>query len=71
MTRPALSARAHDYRFTVYALNTFFGSSLPDNPRLLQALAAIARTCHRQGHADGQGTALTEARLVPQSDYCQ
>jgi Raf kinase inhibitor-like YbhB/YbcL family protein len=32
----------HNYRFTVYALNTFFGNSLPANARLLQALTTIA-----------------------------
>jgi Raf kinase inhibitor-like YbhB/YbcL family protein len=47
----------HNYRFTVYALNTFFGKSLPTNPRLLQALSAIAP------HVTARGT-LT-ARALP------
>jgi Raf kinase inhibitor-like YbhB/YbcL family protein len=39
---PCPRGGAHDYRFTVYALNTFFGTTLPANPRLLQALTTIA-----------------------------
>jgi Raf kinase inhibitor-like YbhB/YbcL family protein len=50
----------HDYRFTIYALNTFLGTSLPSDPRLLQALEAIAP------HVTARGT-LT-ARACPPSD---
>jgi len=45
----------HDYRFTVYALNTSFGKSLPANPRLLQALSAIAP------HVTARGTWTVKA----------
>ena len=54
---PCPAGGSHNYRFTVYALNTFFGSSLPTNPRLLQALSAIAP------HVTARGT-LT-ARAAP------
>jgi phosphatidylethanolamine-binding protein (PEBP) family uncharacterized protein len=33
----------HTYRFTVYALNTFFGRALPQSPRLLLAWTSIAK----------------------------
>jgi Raf kinase inhibitor-like YbhB/YbcL family protein len=33
----------HDYRFTVYALNTFFGTTLPRSPQLLSAWTTIAK----------------------------
>jgi Raf kinase inhibitor-like YbhB/YbcL family protein len=33
----------HKYRLTVYALNTFFGNSLPDKAPLLQAWSTIAK----------------------------
>jgi phosphatidylethanolamine-binding protein (PEBP) family uncharacterized protein len=39
---PCPRGSAHSYRFTVYALNTSFGTTLPANPRLLQALTTIA-----------------------------
>jgi len=47
----------HNYRFTVYALNTFFGTSLPASPRLLQALETIAP------HVTARGTVT--ARALP------
>jgi phosphatidylethanolamine-binding protein (PEBP) family uncharacterized protein len=46
----------HDYRFTVYALNTFFGSALPQNPQLLPAWTAIAK------HVIARGTLTVVAR---------
>ena len=45
----------HTYRFTVYALNTFFGTSLPQNPQLLQAWSAIA------AHVTARGTLTAKA----------
>ena len=47
----------HRYRFTVYALNTFFGSSLPKKPQLLQAWTTIAK------HVIARGTMT--ARALP------
>ena len=47
----------HNYRFTIYALNTFFGSRLPAHPQLLQAWTTIAQ------HVIARGT-LT-ARALP------
>ncbi len=52
---PCPHGRPHHYRFTVYALNTSFGKSLPDNPRLLQALEAIAP------HVTARGTLTAKA----------
>jgi Raf kinase inhibitor-like YbhB/YbcL family protein len=49
----------HNYRFTVYALNTSFGTSLAGSPRLLQALTTIAP------HVTARGT-LT-ARALPEA----
>ncbi len=46
----------HDYRFTVYALNTFFGTSLPQNPQLLSAWTTIAK------HVIARGTLTVLAR---------
>ena len=46
----------HDYRFTVYALNTFFGSALPQNPQLLSAWTTIAK------HVIARGTLTVVAR---------
>ena len=45
----------HKYRFTVYALDTFFGKSLPSQPQLLQALTAIAQ------HVIARGTLTATA----------
>jgi Raf kinase inhibitor-like YbhB/YbcL family protein len=45
----------HNYRFTVYALNTFFDNSLPAGPRLLQALTTIAP------HVTARGTVTVKA----------
>jgi Raf kinase inhibitor-like YbhB/YbcL family protein len=53
---PCPRGAAHNYRFTVYALNTFFGSSLPANPGLLQALSAIAP------HVTARGTLTAKAQ---------
>jgi Raf kinase inhibitor-like YbhB/YbcL family protein len=52
---PCPSGSPHDYRFTVYALNTFFGSSLPKKPQLLQAWTAIAK------HVIARGTLTAKA----------
>jgi Raf kinase inhibitor-like YbhB/YbcL family protein len=46
----------HDYRFTVYALNTFLGSALPQNPQLLSAWTSIAK------HVIARGTLTVVAR---------
>lgn len=52
---PCPIGSSHSYRFTVYALNTFFGKSLPGNPRLLQAWSAIA------AHVTARGTLTAKA----------
>jgi Raf kinase inhibitor-like YbhB/YbcL family protein len=49
-TPPCPVGAPHKYRFTVYALNTYFGSSLPNHARLLQAWTTIA------AHVLGRGT---------------
>ena len=54
---PCPSRSDNKYRFTVYALNTYLGSSLPHNAKLLQAWTMIA------SHVIGRGT-LT-ARALP------
>jgi Raf kinase inhibitor-like YbhB/YbcL family protein len=58
---PCPKGKAHSYRFTVYALNTFFGNSLPPHPRLLQALIAIAP------HVTARGTLTARAQAGPAS----
>jgi len=40
---PCPAGTKHSYRFTVYALNTFFGSALPANSPLLTAWTMIAQ----------------------------
>jgi Raf kinase inhibitor-like YbhB/YbcL family protein len=45
----------HNYRFTVYALNTFLGSALARNPQLLTAWTTIAR------HVIARGTLTAHA----------
>jgi len=45
----------HGYRFTVYALNTFFGSSLPAGSQLLSAWTMIAQ------HVIARGTYTAHA----------
>ena len=52
---PCPKGKAHNYRFTVYALDTSLGSSLPAHPRLLQALTAIAP------HVTARGTLTAKA----------
>ncbi len=47
----------HSYRFTVYALNTFFNSALPPNSQLLTAWSTIAQ------HVIARGTFT--ARALP------
>jgi len=56
---PCPLGKPHEYRFTVYALNTFFGNALPANPRLLQALTTIAP------HVTARGTHT--ARALPRT----
>jgi Raf kinase inhibitor-like YbhB/YbcL family protein len=53
---PCPVGSAHDYRLTVYALDTFFGSELPQSPRLLSAWTTIAR------HVIARGTLTVVAR---------
>jgi len=52
---PCPTGSDHSYRFTVYALNTYFGSSLPNDPKLLQAWTMIA------SHVIGRGTLTASA----------
>jgi Raf kinase inhibitor-like YbhB/YbcL family protein len=54
-TPPCPVGGPHGYRFSVYALNTSFGSSLPNDARLLQAWTTIA------AHVIGRGTATFRA----------
>lgn len=54
---PCPLGKPHYYRFTVYALNTFFGNTLPANSHLLQALTTIAT------HVTARGTRT--ARALP------
>jgi Raf kinase inhibitor-like YbhB/YbcL family protein len=61
---PCPVGKPHDYRFTVYALNTFFGASLPRSPRLLQALEAIAP------HVTARGTQTAKACPPSVSGSC-
>jgi Raf kinase inhibitor-like YbhB/YbcL family protein len=49
----------HSYRFTVYALNTFFGSALPADSQLLTAWTMIAQ------HVIARGTFTATAPAVP------
>jgi phosphatidylethanolamine-binding protein (PEBP) family uncharacterized protein len=58
---PCPQGSPHNYRFTVYALNTSFGSSLTGSPGLLQVLTAIAP------HVTARGT-LT-ARACPAANF--
>jgi Raf kinase inhibitor-like YbhB/YbcL family protein len=52
---PCPVGKPHNYRFTVYALNTFFGNTLPADSRLLQALTTIA------AHVTARGTHTVRA----------
>jgi Raf kinase inhibitor-like YbhB/YbcL family protein len=52
---PCPRGKSHDYRFTIYALNTSIGASLPASPRLLQALTTIAP------HVTARGTVTVRA----------
>lgn len=61
-TPPCPVGAPHKYRFSVYALNTYFGSSLPDNARLLQAWTTIA------AHVIGRGTVTFTALPGPATD---
>lgn len=54
-TPPCPKGGPHNYRFTVYALNTFFGSKLPTHPQLLQAWTVIAQ------HVLARGTLTAHA----------
>jgi Raf kinase inhibitor-like YbhB/YbcL family protein len=53
---PCPKGSPHAYRFTVYALNTFFSSTLPRNPQLLSAWTTIAK------HVIARGTLTVVAR---------
>ncbi len=48
---PCPRGAAHKYRFTVYALNTLFGRSLPNGVPLLQAWTAISEHVLARGMA--------------------
>jgi Raf kinase inhibitor-like YbhB/YbcL family protein len=52
---PCPAGSPHSYRFTVYALNTFFGSALPANSQLLTAWTMIAQ------HVIARGTFTARA----------
>ncbi len=52
---PCPQGSSHNYRFTIYALNTFFGSRLPTHPQLLQAWTTIAQ------HVIARGTLTAHA----------
>jgi Raf kinase inhibitor-like YbhB/YbcL family protein len=49
----------HEYRFTVYALNTYFNRALPANSPLLTAWTTIAQ------HVIARGTFTATARALP------
>jgi Raf kinase inhibitor-like YbhB/YbcL family protein len=53
---PCPAGSPHRYRFTVYALNTYFGRTLPQSPQLLSAWTTIAR------HVIARGTLPVIAR---------
>jgi len=53
----------HEYRFTVYALNTYFGRALPPNSPLLTAWTTIAQ------HVIARGTLTATARALPGSPH--
>ena len=55
----------HEYRFTVYALNTYFGRALPANSPLLTAWTMIAQ------HVIARGTFTATARALPGSPHDQ
>jgi Raf kinase inhibitor-like YbhB/YbcL family protein len=54
---PCPTVSDNKYRFSVYALNTYFGSSLPNDAKLLDAWSMIA------SHVIGRGTFT--ARALP------
>jgi len=58
---PCPTGHSHKYRFTVYALNKFLGSSLPAHPELLQAWTAIA------AHVIARGTLTAYGKAQPNS----
>jgi phosphatidylethanolamine-binding protein (PEBP) family uncharacterized protein len=62
---PCPRGMPHNYRFTVYALNTSFGTSLPVRPRLLQALTAIAP------HVTARGTLTARACPAHNPSSCR
>jgi Raf kinase inhibitor-like YbhB/YbcL family protein len=59
---PCPTGSAHGYRFSVYALNTYFGSALPDDARLLQAWTTIAMHVIGRGTFTAQAVPLTGGR---------
>jgi Raf kinase inhibitor-like YbhB/YbcL family protein len=60
---PCPVGASHKYRFTIYAVNTFFGRSLPNGATLLQAWTTIA------AHVIARGT--TTAKACPPADRQQ
>lgn len=56
---PCPGTSAHNYRFTVYALNVMLGRALPGHPQLLAAWTAIAR------HVIARGTMTATALPGP------
>ena len=52
---PCPKGSSHSYRFTVYALNTYFGRQLPAHPQLLQTWTTIAQ------HVIARGTLTAHA----------
>jgi len=64
---PCPAGSPHNYRFTVYALNTALGKSLPPDPPLLQTWTAIA------AHVIARGTLTARAcpnALPPEAGQC-
>jgi phosphatidylethanolamine-binding protein (PEBP) family uncharacterized protein len=61
-TPPCPIGAPHKYRVTVYALNTDFGSALPNDAQLLQAWTTIA------AHVIGRGTMTVTALPGPAKD---
>jgi len=55
----------HEYRFTVYALNTYFNRALPAGSPLLTAWTTIAQ------HVIARGTFTATARALPGSPHDQ
>jgi Raf kinase inhibitor-like YbhB/YbcL family protein len=63
--QPCPFGSPHEYRFTVYALNTYFVRALPDGSPLLTAWTTIAQ------HVIARGTFTATARALPGSPHDQ